>query len=97
MQVRSIIPTNTDPSDASPYMLDTQQDLTVLFSRPVIALGSDYDNTEYTTGSDRPFSLICSNQGGSTTEKECDISGTLRWVTTSIARFTPNDTWPTGT
>lgn len=92
----AIVPGNAGGTEAQAYTLDPQQDVTVMFTLPVIALGSDYDSADFTTGDKKPFAFYCANQGGNTTENECDIPGTLRWVTTSIARFTPNSTWPTG-
>jgi hypothetical protein len=49
LRVIAIVPTAAENS-AEPYGLDATQDLTVLFSRPVIALGSDFDNSSFTTG-----------------------------------------------
>eukprot|EP01025_Chloroclados_australasicus_P057180 TRINITY_DN7117_c0_g1_i5.p1 TRINITY_DN7117_c0_g1~~TRINITY_DN7117_c0_g1_i5.p1 ORF type:complete len:2201 (-),score=318.83 TRINITY_DN7117_c0_g1_i5:388-6837(-) len=58
-----------------------QQTITVVFSRPVIALGSDF--AQETFPSDKvPFSL------------SEDIPGSFRWVTTYIARWDPEGSWP---
>ena len=95
-QVNAIIPSDeAGSSSSSSYSLGGTQDLTVIFSRSVIALGSDFGNDEFTSGDQAPFKLLCKQQGN-VKGGECDIPGTLRWVTTSIARFTPNNTWPTG-
>jgi hypothetical protein len=48
-KVLAIVPSVQATND-QPYGLDAQQDLTVLFSRSVIALGSDFDNSTFTTG-----------------------------------------------
>lgn len=53
-KVLAIVPSVQDEANDQPYGLDGQQDLTVLFSRSVIALGSDFDNTTFTTGNGHP-------------------------------------------
>uniref|UniRef100_A0A7S3VJT0 Alpha-2-macroglobulin domain-containing protein n=1 Tax=Dunaliella tertiolecta TaxID=3047 RepID=A0A7S3VJT0_DUNTE len=63
--------------------VEGQQALTVVFSRPVIALGADFGK-EDTYGGKIPFSLSCSK-----------LPGRFRWVTTNIARFDPETSWPT--
>eukprot|EP01134_Creolimax_fragrantissima_P006822 CFRG6822T1 len=97
--VQQIIPSEVDP-DAI-YRLSKNQDLTVIFSRPVIALGSDFitsDNFESKTlflpSNLVPFTITCGDNNNHKKD-ECEIVGTLRWVTTSIARFTPTGPWPT--
>ncbi|PNH06151.1 hypothetical protein TSOC_007503 [Tetrabaena socialis] len=74
----------------TPVALSTQDDdgvwvsgrqaLTAVFSRPVIALGSDFGGADATKKV--PFRLTCG------------VAGKLRWVTTSIARFDPDEDWP---
>ncbi|WIA22673.1 hypothetical protein OEZ86_009641 [Tetradesmus obliquus] len=61
--------------------LTGRQALTAVFSRPVIALGSDWGSKEL-PASLVPFSL------------SCGMPGRLRWVTTNIARFDPLVEWP---
>ncbi|GIL54024.1 hypothetical protein Vafri_9574 [Volvox africanus] len=58
-----------------------RQSLTAVFSRPVIALGSDFGQPR--ARQKLPFSL------------SCPVPGKSRWVTTSIARFDPDVDWPT--
>jgi hypothetical protein len=53
-----------------------------VFTRPVIALGSDF-GSEDNTGGKQPFSL------------SCPVPGRYRWVTTTIFRFDPDGDWPT--
>lgn len=55
--------------------------LTVVFSRPVIALGSDFGQAAL-PASMVPFTLSCS------------VPGLTRWVTTTIYRFDPLIDWP---
>ncbi|KAF8063719.1 hypothetical protein HT031_003574 [Scenedesmus sp. PABB004] len=55
-----------------------------VFSRPVIALGSDFGSDSALPPSLVPFSLTCGS-----------VPGRLRWVTTSIARWDPAIDWPT--
>ncbi|GLI63593.1 hypothetical protein VaNZ11_006598 [Volvox africanus] len=57
------------------------QDITVVFSRPVIALGQDFEN-DGNVKKVVPFRL------------SCNWPGKLRWVTTSIARYDPSEPWP---
>ncbi|GMH46152.1 hypothetical protein BSKO_14120 [Bryopsis sp. KO-2023] len=61
--------------------VEGDQALTVVFSRPVIALGQDF-GTEELPEDKVPFTL---NPG---------IAGRFRWVTTYIARWDPEDGWP---
>jgi len=56
----------------------------VVFSRPVIALGSDFGDTEL-PASLQPFFV------------ECPVPGRPRWVTTNIYRFDPLEDWPPDT
>eukprot|EP00798_Chlamydomonas_sp_ICE-L_P014428 gene14428-20434_t len=67
--------------DNSTVLLGGNQALTVVFSRPVIALGSDFRNE---LGHKVPFSLSCAH-----------VLGRYRWVTTTIFRFDTNEEWPT--
>jgi hypothetical protein len=55
----------------------------VVFSRPVIALGSDFGAAAALPAIATPFTLGCS------------VPGRGRWVTTSIYRFDPAIDWPT--
>ncbi|PNH04504.1 hypothetical protein TSOC_009336 [Tetrabaena socialis] len=64
----------------TPVALSTQDDDGAVFSRPVIALGSDFGGADATKKV--PFRLTCG------------VAGKLRWVTTSIARFDPEEDWP---
>jgi hypothetical protein len=56
----------------------------VVFSRAVIALGSDWGKE--LTGALSPFEFV---------GLRASVPGKLRWVTTSIARFDPTNEWPT--
>lgn len=67
---------------ASSVELVQDQALTAVFTRPVIALGSDF-GSEDSAGGKQPFTLTC------------DVPGKYRWVTTTIFRFDPDSTWPT--
>ncbi|KAG1668836.1 hypothetical protein FOA52_004931 [Chlamydomonas sp. UWO 241] len=58
------------------------QALQAVFSRPIIALGSDF-GAEDNYGGKVPFNLTC------------NAPGRFRWVTTTIARFDPTQDWPT--
>jgi hypothetical protein len=61
--------------------------VTVVFSRPVIALGSDFgDNATLV----QPFFLLERGTG-----RDMIPLGKFRWVTTYIARFDLDDEWPT--
>ncbi|GIL68720.1 hypothetical protein Vafri_21968 [Volvox africanus] len=60
-----------------------EEDITVVFSRPVIALGQDFEN-DGNIKKVVPFRL------------SCNWPGKLRWVTTSIARYDPSEPWPSG-
>jgi len=64
------------------YSPSGNQALTVVFSRPVIALGSDFG-----VGDTLPPSLVPFNIN-------CPVPGLFRWVTTSIARWDPTIDWP---
>ncbi|GIM02181.1 hypothetical protein Vretimale_7087 [Volvox reticuliferus] len=64
-----------------PCSMSGSQDITVVFSRPVIALGSDFEN-DGNVKKVVPFQL------------SCNWPGTFRWVTTSIARYDPSESWP---
>jgi len=55
--------------------------ITVIFDHPAIALGQDW-------GSELPSDVVPFQLSGTT------IPGTIRYVTTSIARFDPNIDWP---
>lgn len=60
--------------------IEGRQALTVVFSRPVIALGSD-------------FGQVPSEELQAFTT-DCGVPGRYRWVTTNIARFDPDVDWP---
>ncbi|PNH12233.1 hypothetical protein TSOC_000852 [Tetrabaena socialis] len=66
---------------ADPVSVSGRQAITVVFSRPVIALGSDFGDASATKKV--PFRLSCS------------VPGKSRWVTTTIFRFDPDVDWPT--
>ncbi|KNC80998.1 hypothetical protein, variant [Sphaeroforma arctica JP610] len=96
LTVQQFLPSNTDTS--VPYGLSDGQDITIMFSRPVIALGSDLVIGEEGEVAELPDDLVpmkfvCEN--GDQEAQECNIDGVMRWVTTSIARFTPIGGWPT--
>jgi len=73
--------------------------ITAVFSRPVIALGSDYaplaslsiDGGGHIAArvQDSPFNFSLCGEGGVV------VRGKLRWVATYIARFDPDSPWPT--
>ncbi|GFH16881.1 EGF-like domain-containing protein, partial [Haematococcus lacustris] len=58
----------------------------VVYSRPVIALGSDFGQGD-PSGGRPPFSLSCPSSSKSP-------PGRFRWVTTTIARWDPDQEWP---
>ncbi|GFH15938.1 A2M domain-containing protein, partial [Haematococcus lacustris] len=60
--------------------------LQVVYSRPVIALGSDFGQGD-PSGGRPPFSLSCPSSSKSP-------PGRFRWVTTTIARWDPDQDWP---
>lgn len=69
------------PGPPEPTILSGREGLSITFSRAVIALGADFAPgalPRYLT----PFHLTPA------------VNGSLRWVTTSIARFDPADDWP---
>ncbi|PNW72413.1 hypothetical protein CHLRE_16g677205v5 [Chlamydomonas reinhardtii] len=74
-------PVELSNSDSASVGLYGRQALTAVFSRPVIALGSDFG----TPASEQklPFRL------------NCPVPGKARWVTTTIARFDADVDWPT--
>jgi len=73
-----------DPnSRPSSVLLRGRDAITVTFSRPVIALGSDWGPDEALPATMVPFYLA-----------GCLVSGKIRWVTTYIARFDPDIDWP---
>ena len=76
LEVVAVTPSSSDPKAVS---LQGQAALTITFSRPVIALGSDFLAIPEESV---PFVLSPA------------IQGDLRWVTTSVARFDPTDDWP---
>eukprot|EP00775_Hariotina_reticulata_P009083 gene9083-9253_t len=69
-------------NDSTPVTLTERQAITAVFSRPVIALGSDWGKQQLPSFL-VPFTL------------SCNVPGRLRWVTTNIARFDPVIEWPT--
>ncbi|GFR52004.1 hypothetical protein Agub_g14427 [Astrephomene gubernaculifera] len=68
-----------NPGNGSVSMFGRQA-ITVVFSRPVIALGSDFGTPA--EQQKLPFQL------------SCRMPGKTRWVTTTIARFDPDADWP---
>ncbi|KAG2494912.1 hypothetical protein HYH03_006847 [Edaphochlamys debaryana] len=66
---------------SEPVFLSGKDTLTAVFSRPVIALGSD-------------FAVPASQQKLAFT-LDCPVPGKARWVTTSITRLDPDEDWPT--
>ncbi|KAG2494914.1 hypothetical protein HYH03_006849 [Edaphochlamys debaryana] len=66
---------------SEPVWLSGRDTLTAVFSRPVIALGSD-------------FAVPASQQKLAFT-LDCPVPGKARWVTTSITRLDPDEDWPT--
>jgi hypothetical protein len=89
LRVLSVLPTSSQASTR----LYGRTALTVVYARPVIALGSDWS----ASGNDGvlaqnlvPFTLqACSGQPAFA------VPGKLRWATTSIARFDADIDWPT--
>ncbi|GLI68405.1 hypothetical protein VaNZ11_012792 [Volvox africanus] len=85
LPLKILLSTPTDIIKAGPQAnvsVDGRQAITAVFSRPVIALGSDF-GLDPANHSMLPFSL------------SCPVPGRFRWVTTSIARFDPDVDWPT--
>ncbi|KAG2434214.1 hypothetical protein HXX76_007940 [Chlamydomonas incerta] len=74
-------PVDLASSDSSSVSLYGRQALTAVFSRPVIALGSDFGIPA--SEQKLPFRL------------NCPVPGKARWVTTTIARFDADVDWPT--
>ncbi|KAG2447325.1 hypothetical protein HYH02_007655 [Chlamydomonas schloesseri] len=60
-----------------------RQALTVVFTRPVIALGADFGLSPEQADKMAPFRLL-----------NCPVPGKARWVTTTIYRFDPDLHWP---
>eukprot|EP01023_Acetabularia_acetabulum_P034074 TRINITY_DN3199_c0_g1_i2.p1 TRINITY_DN3199_c0_g1~~TRINITY_DN3199_c0_g1_i2.p1 ORF type:complete len:525 (+),score=80.23 TRINITY_DN3199_c0_g1_i2:183-1757(+) len=82
LSIVTTTPTTLMDPDAGVISVSGQQAITVVFSRPVIALGSDF--AQETIPSHKvPFSLSTS-----------EIAGSFRWVTTYIARWDPKGEWP---
>ena len=80
-------PANLLSPDASPISVDSgggRMAFTAVFSRPVIALGSDFglDADAPLPPALAPFIV------------DCPLPGRTRWVTTSIARWDPIVAWP---
>lgn len=75
----------TGSGAATPVSLTERQAITAVFSRPVIALGSDFGSPEG-FGGVAPFTVSCNGQK--------QVPATQRWVTTNIARFDPAVPWP---
>eukprot|EP01025_Chloroclados_australasicus_P034639 TRINITY_DN3539_c0_g2_i1.p1 TRINITY_DN3539_c0_g2~~TRINITY_DN3539_c0_g2_i1.p1 ORF type:complete len:2104 (+),score=260.43 TRINITY_DN3539_c0_g2_i1:139-6450(+) len=67
--------------DEDPVRLYDSQTLTAVFSRPIVALGSDFGQEELPADK-VPFTL------------SPNIPGGLYWVTSYIARFDPVGEWP---
>ncbi|GMH44586.1 hypothetical protein BSKO_12538 [Bryopsis sp. KO-2023] len=78
-----LVTTPSELADNSTRRLrvEDQQALTVVFSRSVIALGQDFGVTSLPADK-VPFFL------------EPEIPGRFRWVTTYIARWDPDESWP---
>eukprot|EP00775_Hariotina_reticulata_P009988 gene9988-10143_t len=79
-----VLATPSELLDASTKSISVSSDLAFLavFSRPVIALGSDFGQ-EQLPESMMPFKINCA------------VPGLFRWVTTNIARWDPMISWPT--
>lgn len=77
-------PPSSSSANATAVTLTGRQAITAVFSRPVIALGSDWGGPDPSSPAAGlvPFRLTCG------------VPGRLRWVTTSIARFDPSVEWP---
>lgn len=67
----------------APLLLSGRAALTAVFSRPVIALGSDWGSAQL------PAALIPFDLSG------CGVPGRMRWVTTSIFRWDSSIDLPT--
>eukprot|EP00163_Fabomonas_tropica_P015313 TRINITY_DN2807_c0_g1_i4.p1 TRINITY_DN2807_c0_g1~~TRINITY_DN2807_c0_g1_i4.p1 ORF type:complete len:171 (+),score=23.59 TRINITY_DN2807_c0_g1_i4:186-698(+) len=89
LKIVSILPSSSSP-DVS-YQLYGNMALTVVFSRPVIALGSDLYMGNQTNAPNVPFRLV-PHDPSIPIDK---LKGKFRWVTTRIARFDLDTTWPT--
>jgi hypothetical protein len=71
------------PSDGTE--LSSSQLLTVAYSKPVLPLGSNFDNVGVEIGGVTPAVLKCNSL--------LPVAGKWRWVTTSILRFDPDKDW----
>ena len=74
---------STDSATGSPrdsVSISGRQALTVTFKEPVIALGSDFGGG--VPEEMNPFEI------------QPAVAGRVRWVTTTIARFDPDNDWP---
>lgn len=79
ISVVTVLPNGDNP------VLSNRESITVFFSKPVIALGSDF-------GSEIPDNLQPITLDWPANVEP--IPGQTRWVTTSIARFDPDVDWP---
>lgn len=67
---------------AQPAELSGRMAITVTFNHAIIALGSDYGARDAMPAAMLPFTL------------KPAVPGRTRWVTTSVARFDPDQDWP---
>lgn len=92
LKVVAVSPSNVGLG-AEPFTLNGKQAITVTFSRPVIAIGSDWGNLKL-DDSKIPFALLRSDDS-SDILKDTRLQGRWRWVTTFVARFDMDNDWPT--
>eukprot|EP01025_Chloroclados_australasicus_P025560 TRINITY_DN254_c1_g1_i7.p1 TRINITY_DN254_c1_g1~~TRINITY_DN254_c1_g1_i7.p1 ORF type:complete len:2168 (+),score=332.40 TRINITY_DN254_c1_g1_i7:163-6504(+) len=76
----------TSASGVAAVEVEGSQSITVVFSRPVIALGSDFAQ-EVIPRNQTPFFFLPESQ---------KLPGSFRWVTTYIARWDPEGEWAPG-
>ena len=85
LTVGAITPAGGTPEDAA--ALRGQEALQVVFSRAVIALGSDWGASPALASA--PFTLVAKDA------RVISVPGQFRWATTYIGRFDPDGAWPT--
>lgn len=80
LTVTAALPSELLSAPGDDVSVQGRQALTVVYSRPLVPFGADWVNS---TGPARvPFEL------------SPPIDGAFEWVTTYIARFDPEDSWP---
>jgi Bacterial Alpha-2-macroglobulin MG10 domain/Alpha-2-macroglobulin family len=81
LQLVQLLPRAATSTSAA-YLLSGKDAITLVFNRPLIALGSDFQSMFGATDF-QPFEL-----------KGCSVPGKWRFVTTFVARFDPDEDWP---